>query len=94
MVASLCTIYKIALRVKKLYIVYDSQALISIDPVRARDDPVIVKNIPYHKAKKALEAEVMKIDPPPRPANWGVRILFLHSIQLALICQHLSLFQS
>lgn len=94
MVASLCTIYKIALRVKKLYIVYDSQALISIDPVRARDDPVIVKNIPYHKAKKALEAEVMKIDPPPRPANWGVRILFLNSIQLALICQHLSLFQS
>ncbi|KAG2681905.1 hypothetical protein I3843_11G165700 [Carya illinoinensis] len=47
------------------------EALISIDPVRARDDPVIVKNIPYYKAKKALEAEVMKIDPPPRPANWG-----------------------
>ena len=61
-------------------IVYDSQALISIDPVRARDDPVIVKNIPYHKAKKALEAEVMKLDPPPRPPSWGVRILCLHSI--------------
>ena len=61
-------------------IVYDSQALISIDPVRARDDPVIVKNIPYHKAKRALEAEVMKLDPPPRPPSWGVRILRLHSI--------------
>lgn len=61
-------------------IVYDSQALISKDPVRARDDPVIVKNIPYHKAKKALEAEVMKLDPPPRPPSWGVRILCLHTI--------------
>ncbi|KAJ0045567.1 hypothetical protein Pint_04587 [Pistacia integerrima] len=47
------------------------EALISIDPVRAREDPVIVKNIPYYKAKKALEAEVMKLDPPPRPQNWG-----------------------
>lgn len=45
--------------------------LISIDPDRARDDPVIVKNIPYYKAKKALEEEVMKLDPPPRPSNWG-----------------------
>ncbi|KAL5127735.1 hypothetical protein HKD37_14G040104 [Glycine soja] len=46
-------------------------ALISIDPARARDDPIIVKNVPYYKAKKALETEVMKIDPPPRPPNWG-----------------------
>ncbi|KAL5134575.1 hypothetical protein HKD37_03G007701 [Glycine soja] len=53
-------------------------ALISIDPARARDDPVIVKNVPYYKAKKALEIEVMKIDPPPRPPNWGVRIHYLH----------------
>ncbi|CAK7327782.1 unnamed protein product [Dovyalis caffra] len=47
------------------------EALISIDPVRARDDPVVVKNVPYYKAKKALEAEVMNLDPPPRPQNWG-----------------------
>ncbi|XP_043701908.1 uncharacterized protein LOC122652274 isoform X2 [Telopea speciosissima] len=47
------------------------EALITIDPVRARDDPVIVKNIPYYKAKKALEAEVMNLDVPPRPQNWG-----------------------
>lgn len=53
------------------------QALISIDPVRARDDPVVLKNIPYYKAKKALEAEVMKLDPPPRPQNWGVSILYV-----------------
>ncbi|XP_058754833.1 uncharacterized protein LOC131627989 [Vicia villosa] len=46
-------------------------ALISIDPDRAREDPVIVKNVPYYKAKKALEEEVMKLDPPPRPSNWG-----------------------
>lgn len=35
--------------------------MISVDPVRARDDPVVVKNIPYYKAKKTLEAEVMKL---------------------------------
>ncbi|XP_027341065.1 uncharacterized protein LOC113854328 isoform X1 [Abrus precatorius] len=50
---------------------YLQDALISIDPARARDDPVIVKNVPYYKAKKALETEVMKLDPPPRPPNWG-----------------------
>ncbi|KAH1218424.1 hypothetical protein GmHk_13G038804 [Glycine max] len=50
---------------------YLQDALISIDPARARDDPVIVKNVPYYKAKMALETEVMKIDPPPRPPNWG-----------------------
>ncbi|KAB5521427.1 hypothetical protein DKX38_025746 [Salix brachista] len=50
------------------------EALISIDPVRARDDPVVVKNVPYYKAKKTLETEVMKLDPPPRPHNWGVSI--------------------
>ena len=61
-------------------IFYDLQALISVDPVRARDDPVIVKNVPYYKATKALESEVMKLDPPPRPPNWGVRILCHHAI--------------
>ncbi|KAG9157100.1 hypothetical protein Leryth_025867 [Lithospermum erythrorhizon] len=47
------------------------EALISIDPDRAQEDPVVVKNIPYYKARKSLEAEVMKLDPPPRPQNWG-----------------------
>ncbi|KAH7657699.1 Heat shock protein DnaJ cysteine-rich domain-containing protein [Dioscorea alata] len=47
------------------------KALISLDPVRAKDDPVIVKNVPYYKAKKVLESEVMKLDAPPRPENWG-----------------------
>lgn len=47
------------------------QALITLDPGRARDDPVVVRNVPYYKAKKALEMEVMKLDPPPRPQNWG-----------------------
>ncbi|KAG7024827.1 hypothetical protein SDJN02_13646 [Cucurbita argyrosperma subsp. argyrosperma] len=58
---------------------YLQEALISIDPVRARDDPVVVKNIPYFKAKKALETEVMKLDPPPRPQNWGELDLPLNS---------------
>lgn len=56
------------------------QALISIDPIRAKDDPVIVRNIPYHKAKKALETEVLKFNPPPRPDNWGVCMFFLSSL--------------
>ncbi|RWW51933.1 hypothetical protein BHE74_00041680 [Ensete ventricosum] len=47
------------------------KALISLDPVRARDDPVIVKNVPYYKAKKALEVEVLNLDVPSRPQNWG-----------------------
>ncbi|KAG9448121.1 hypothetical protein H6P81_014249 [Aristolochia fimbriata] len=47
------------------------EALISIDSNRARDDPAIVRNVPYYKAKKALEAEVMKLEVPPRPRNWG-----------------------
>lgn len=50
---------------------YLQEGLISMDPERARNDPVIVKNIPYYKAKGALETEVMKLDPPPRPQNWG-----------------------
>ncbi|XP_073054567.1 uncharacterized protein [Primulina eburnea] len=50
---------------------YLQEALISIDPIRAKDDPVIVKNVPYFKAKKALETEVMKLNPPSRPHNWG-----------------------
>ncbi|PON88957.1 embryo defective [Trema orientale] len=56
---------------------YLQEALISIDPARAREDPVIVKNIPYYKAKKALEAEVMKFVPPLRPENWGSQELDL-----------------
>ncbi|XP_010520918.1 PREDICTED: uncharacterized protein LOC104799929 [Tarenaya hassleriana] len=39
--------------------------------VRAREDLVIVKNVPYYKAKKAWEAEVMNLDVPTRPQNWG-----------------------
>ncbi|KAL2247511.1 UNVERIFIED_CONTAM: hypothetical protein Sindi_2603400 [Sesamum indicum] len=50
---------------------YLQEALISIDPSRAKDDPVVVKNVPFYKAKKALEAEVMKLNPPPRPHDWG-----------------------
>ncbi|CAI9088679.1 OLC1v1023085C4 [Oldenlandia corymbosa var. corymbosa] len=50
---------------------YLQEALISIDPARAREDPVVIKNIPYYKAKQALETEVMRLDPPPRPENWG-----------------------
>ncbi|PKI37646.1 uncharacterized protein LOC116213270 [Punica granatum] len=58
---------------------YLQEALISLDPVRAREDPLVVKNVPYFKAKKALEAEVWKLDPPPRPKNWGDLELPLNS---------------
>ncbi|XP_030489748.2 uncharacterized protein LOC115706292 isoform X1 [Cannabis sativa] len=56
---------------------YLQEALISIDPARAREDPVIVKNVPYYKAKKTLEAEVMNFIPPQRPKNWGSQELDL-----------------
>ncbi|KAH9802620.1 Embryo defective 2737 [Citrus sinensis] len=65
------------------------EALIPIDPVRAREDPVIVKNIPYYKAKKALETEVMKLDPPPRPENWGVLLNRIKEILLEPTVEHL-----
>ncbi|CAI0408390.1 unnamed protein product, partial [Linum tenue] len=55
------------------------EALITIDPIRAREDPVIVKNLPHYRAKKALEAEVMRLDPPPRPEKWGELDLPLNS---------------
>ncbi|KAK6132693.1 hypothetical protein DH2020_033576 [Rehmannia glutinosa] len=47
---------------------YLQEALISIDPIRAKDDPVIVKNIPFYKAKKALEAE--DLDLPLNASSW------------------------
>ncbi|KMZ66268.1 hypothetical protein ZOSMA_2G02790 [Zostera marina] len=45
--------------------------LISIDPKRAKEDPIIVKNVPYYKAKQALQAEIMNLAVPPRPNDWG-----------------------
>ena len=61
------------------------QALFSIDPVRAQEDPVIVKNVPFYKAKKALEAEVTKLNPPPRPQNWGVSFLSSFSVLASIV---------
>ncbi|KAL8505820.1 hypothetical protein ACS0TY_016880 [Phlomoides rotata] len=58
---------------------YLQEALISMDPNRAKDDPVVVKNIPFYKAKKALESEVMMLNPPPRPHNWGALELPLNA---------------
>ena len=36
-----------------------------MNPERTRNDPVVAKNIRYYKAKRKLEAEVMKLNPPP-----------------------------
>ncbi|KAL8147839.1 hypothetical protein AgCh_005238 [Apium graveolens] len=69
---------------------YLQEALKSIDPARAKDDPIIVRNIPYYRAKKALEAEVMKLDAPPRPQNWGVCSYFIVCSLLKQFCQHSS----
>lgn len=44
----------------------------NINPDRARLDPVIVPNVPYYKAQLQVQAEVDQMQPPPRPANWGV----------------------
>eukprot|EP01018_Ginkgo_biloba_P010230 Gb_18684 [translate_table: standard] len=47
------------------------EVLFAIDPISAREDPIVVKNIPYYKAKKKLEAEIMQLEVPPRPSDWG-----------------------
>lgn len=60
--------------------VFNWQALISIDPNRAKEDPIIVRNLPFYKAKKALETEVLKLNPPPRPQHWGVCLFFLRTL--------------
>lgn len=63
-----------------------------MDPARAREDPVVVKNVPYFKAKKALEAEVMKLDAPPRPQNWGVHIILFWTWMFTLLQFSFNLF--
>ncbi|XP_057864325.1 uncharacterized protein LOC131072229 [Cryptomeria japonica] len=55
----------------------NGQALFAIDPIKAREDPVVVKNVPYYKARKKIEAEVMKLEVPQRPHNWGVPTISL-----------------
>ncbi|XP_038996756.1 uncharacterized protein LOC120121473 isoform X2 [Hibiscus syriacus] len=45
------------------------EALIAIDPVRAREDTVVVKNVPYYKAKKASETE--NLDLPLNASSWS-----------------------
>ena len=55
------------------------QLLFAIDPIRAREDPAIVRNVPYYKARKKIETEVMKLEVPPRPPNWGVCFLAILS---------------
>lgn len=53
------------------------KVLLAIDPSTARADPVVVKNVPYYKATKKIKAEVMKLEVPQRPHNWGVSSISL-----------------
>lgn len=46
------------------------EALYSIDPERAKRDPVIIQDVSYYKALKQVEAEVALLKVPPRPAEW------------------------
>ncbi|KAH9325431.1 hypothetical protein KI387_005609, partial [Taxus chinensis] len=48
------------------------KVLLTIDPSKAREDPVFVKNVPYYKARKKIKDDVMKLEVPRRPDNWGV----------------------
>ncbi|KAJ7562555.1 hypothetical protein O6H91_03G074000 [Diphasiastrum complanatum] len=47
------------------------EVLAAENPALAMQDPIIVKNIPYYKARKQVEAEVSLLEVPPRPSNWG-----------------------
>lgn len=56
---------------------YVSQLLYSIDRDRAMQDTVIVRNIPYYKAKKQIEEQVASLEVPPRPSDWEVQFTCL-----------------
>jgi len=66
------------------------QALMNINPDRARVDPVIVRNVPYYKAQLQVQAEVDQLQPPPRPANWVVSrpvpVVFVSVKYVSLLC--------
>lgn len=46
----------------------------NINAERASRDPVIVQNVPFYKAQLQVQADVDQLQPPPRPANWGVSL--------------------
>eukprot|EP00252_Welwitschia_mirabilis_P016367 TRINITY_DN3610_c0_g1_i2.p1 TRINITY_DN3610_c0_g1~~TRINITY_DN3610_c0_g1_i2.p1 ORF type:complete len:432 (+),score=77.91 TRINITY_DN3610_c0_g1_i2:166-1461(+) len=56
--------------------------LFALNPMRARADHVVVRDIPYFKAKQKLEAEVMALQPPSRPPSWTP--LHMKKLSLAL----------
>jgi|UniRef100_A0A2K2CDC0 hypothetical protein len=64
-----------------------------MDHVRARDDPGVVKKVPYYKANRiVLETEVLKLDLLPGPKNWCVSI---HCLRLMVAifdaCSHFNI---
>eukprot|EP00250_Pteridium_aquilinum_P003673 c13983_g1_i1 orf=862-2196(-) len=50
------------------------EALHSIDPERAKRDPVIIQDVPHYKALKQVEAEVASLEVPSRPAEWTEKV--------------------
>lgn len=46
------------------------EALYTLDPERAKKDPVIIQDVPHYKALKQVEADVASLEVPPRPAEW------------------------
>lgn len=66
------------------------------DPERAANDPVIVTNPPYYKAKMKIIEEVNQLSVPPRPADWLVSssLRAIHAYHLVSIhnCHTVCLF--
>lgn len=62
------------------------QGLINIDPERARVDPVIVPDVAFYNAQLKIQAEVDRLQPPPRPANWVVSVPLFVCVHKILIC--------
>ncbi|XP_024515279.1 uncharacterized protein LOC9640114 [Selaginella moellendorffii] len=52
------------------------QVLVTTDPVETLEDPAVVKNVSYYKARRAVEAEVDSMIMPQRPADWKVPLKY------------------
>eukprot|EP00271_Cylindrocystis_brebissonii_P005031 TRINITY_DN16980_c0_g1_i1.p1 TRINITY_DN16980_c0_g1~~TRINITY_DN16980_c0_g1_i1.p1 ORF type:complete len:438 (-),score=108.83 TRINITY_DN16980_c0_g1_i1:298-1611(-) len=50
------------------------QSLVELNPRRALSDPVYVHNVALYRAVQECEAEVAKMQAPPRPPGWEVEV--------------------
>lgn len=57
--------------------------LYMIEPEWANRDPVIIRDVPYYKARKRIEADVALLQVPPRPAEWTCAVEKKYNLPLS-----------